>query len=89
MAAEDDYPGSGGPSEELECRPPGVEDLLDLCRELNARKANYVVIGGFAIRAAGYIRDAMDSDLLVETDLENESRVYKALEILPDKAVSE
>jgi phosphoserine phosphatase len=54
-----------------------VEDLLDLCRELNARKANYVVIGGFAIRAAGYIRDTMDIDLLVETDLENESRVYK------------
>ena len=89
MAAEDDHPGSGEPSEELECRPPGVEDLLDLCRELNARKANYVVIGGFAIRAAGYMRDTMDIDLLVETDLENESRVYRALEILPDKAVLE
>jgi hypothetical protein len=29
-----------------------VEDLRDLCRELNRRGASYVVIGGFAMRAA-------------------------------------
>jgi hypothetical protein len=28
-----------------------------LCRELNQRGAKYVVVEGFAIRAAGYIRD--------------------------------
>jgi hypothetical protein len=48
-----------------------------------------VVIDGFAIRAAGYIRQTMDIDLLVDTTPENEQRVYKALEILPDKAVCE
>lgn len=89
MAAENDYSGSGRPIEELECRPPGVEDLLDLCRELNERRAKYIVVGGFAIRAAGYMRDTMDIDLVVATDLENEGRVYRALEILPDKAVLE
>ena len=89
MAPENDYPASGQSSGELECRPPGVEDLLDLCRELNALQAKYVVVGGFAIRAAGYMRDTMDIDLVVATDLENESRVYKALETLPDKAVLE
>ena len=29
----------------------------------------------------------MDIDLLVATDLENEARVFKSLEIFPDKAV--
>jgi hypothetical protein len=48
------------PSNELEPREPTVEDLLDLCRELNQRDAKYVVVGGFAIRAANYIRRTMD-----------------------------
>ena len=40
------------PSKELESREPTVEDLRDLCRDLNQRGAKYVVVGGFAIRAA-------------------------------------
>ena len=39
------------PSHELESREPSVEDLRDLCRELNQRSARYVVVGGFAMRA--------------------------------------
>lgn len=53
------------PSDELASREPKVEDLRDLCRELNARGARYVVIGGFAIRAANFNRATMDVDLLV------------------------
>ena len=53
---------------ELEPRQPTLEDLRDLCRELNARGARYVVVGGFAIRAAGYIRETMDIDLMVARD---------------------
>jgi hypothetical protein len=74
---------------ELEPREPTVEDLRDLCRQLNARGAKYVVIGGFAIRAAGYNRRTMDVDLLVATDRDNEARVFAALASLPDKAVCE
>jgi hypothetical protein len=85
MDVEGDHPSP----EELESRPPSAEDLRDLCRELNSRQANYVVVGGFAMRAIGYDRQTMDIDLLVRTDLENEQRVYKALEIFPDKAVRE
>jgi hypothetical protein len=70
-------------------RPPSVEDLVRLCAELNAQGAKYVVIGGFAIRGAGYMRETMDVDLLIDTSLENEALVYQALEILPDKAVKE
>jgi hypothetical protein len=73
-------------------RPPRaatLEDLVDLCRELNAQGAKYVVVGGFAIRAAGYIRETVDVDLLVDVSLENEAKVYRSLEYLPDKAVRE
>jgi phosphoserine phosphatase len=82
---EDDRP----PNEELAPRQPTVEDLRDLCRELNLRGAKYVVIGGFAIRAANYLRETMDVDLMVAADLENEAKVFSALATLPDNAVRE
>jgi hypothetical protein len=81
----DDLP----PDSELTPRQPTLEDLRDLCRELNARGARYVVVGGFAIRAAGYIRGTMDVDLVVARDRENEIRVFGALSTLSDNAVRE
>jgi hypothetical protein len=84
MVMADDYP-----SNELASREPTVEDLRDLCRELNQRSAKYVVVGGFAIRAAEYVRRTMDVDLLVATDAENEAKVFSALSTLPDNAVRE
>jgi hypothetical protein len=77
------------PSNELESREPTVEDLRNLCRELNLRGAKYVVIGGFAIRAANYLRQTMDVDLMVAADAENEAKVFSALSTLPDNAVRE
>lgn len=85
MVMEDDR----APKPELEPREPSVEDLIELCRELNARQACYVVVGGFAIQAAGYGRRTMDVDLIVATDPENEARVVQALATLPDNAVRE
>jgi len=76
-------------SNELESREPTVEDLRNLCRELNQRGAKYVVVGGFAIRAANYNRRTMDVDLIVAADLENEAKVFAALATLPDNAVRE
>lgn len=76
-------------SSELEPREPTVEELRDLCRELNQRGAHYVVIGGFAVRAAGHNRRTMVVDLIVAADRENESRVFSALSTLPDNAVRE
>lgn len=77
------------PSNELEPREPTVEDLRDLCRELNQRTAKYVVVGGFAMRAANYNRRTMDVDLLVAADRENEAKIFSALATLPDNAVRE
>ena len=48
-----------------------------------------MVIGGFAINYHGYIRATEDIDILVASDLENQSRVKRALEVLPDKAILE
>lgn len=82
---EDDHP----PAPELEPREPSVEDVVELCRELNRQSARYVVVGGFAVRAAGYARRTMDVDLIVAADRANEARVFAALATLPDKAVLE
>jgi hypothetical protein len=85
VAVEDDHP----PAATLEAREPTVEDLVELCRHLNATNAKYLVIGGFAIRAAGYDRRTMDIDLLIDTALENEAKVFEALAYLPDQAAKE
>jgi hypothetical protein len=74
---------------ELTSRAPERSDLVNLCRELNERGARYLVIGGFAIIAAGYARTTGDLDLLIDATLENEARVFKALEILPDQCAKE
>ncbi len=74
-------------TDDRESRQPTVEDLLELCRELNRLGAKYLIVGGFAIRGAGYLRETGDLDVIIGTDPENESKVFKALEILPDKAV--
>jgi hypothetical protein len=77
------------PTPQLESREPSVEDLVGLCVELNAEGARYLVIGGFAIRAAGYDRRTMDIDLLVEATPDNETRVLAAVSRLPDGAAKE
>lgn len=70
-----------------EARPPLLEDLVSLCRNLNHEGARYVVIGGMAIIQAGFGRATNDIDLLIETSQENQDRVRKALMSLPDQAV--
>jgi predicted nucleotidyltransferase len=77
------------PPQELEPREPTVEDLRELCRELNDRGAKFVVVGGFAMRAANFLRETMDIDLVVAIDMENEAKVFSALSTLPDNAVRE
>jgi hypothetical protein len=78
--ADDHAADSGG----LESREPTVEELCDLCRELNQRGARYLVVGGFAIRAAGYIRRTMDVDLLVDTGLLNGMKRLPGFEALSE-----
>lgn len=82
MVDKDDDPGA-------ESRPPTLNDLLSICRELNERKAKYIIIGGMAMIQAGFVRGTEDIDLLIDSSAGNQAAVRKALEILPDKAVRE
>lgn len=75
--------------EGLSSRMPLQNDLVALATILNEAGARYIVIGGFAVITSGFPRSTMDLDLIIATDLENEAKVYKALESLPDKAVLE
>lgn len=85
MDAENDNQNS----QELEPREPSTEDLVELCRELNANGVAYMIVGGFAIINAGYPRRTSDVDILMDTSRKNEALVYKSLEIFHDKAVLE
>jgi hypothetical protein len=70
-------------------RTPEQTDLAKLCASLNAESARYIVVGGMAIIQQGLLRTTEDIDLLLEPSRDNQSRVRKALEILPDKSVRE
>jgi hypothetical protein len=70
-------------------RTPEQTDLIKLCAALNAESARYIVVGGMAIIQQGFLRATEDIDLLLERSRDNQSRVLKALEILPDKSVRE
>jgi len=61
---------------------------VGLCRALNQRGAKYIVIGGFAMIAAGLPRMTADVDLLVAADLENEAKVFSGLATLPSRLPS-
>lgn len=86
---DDQHAGGSGGKNDLTSRPPVEADLVGLCRELNRRGAKYVVVGGFAVIAAGYPRFTADLDLIVAPDGENEVKVFGALSMLPDNAVRE
>lgn len=73
----------------LESRPPLPKDLALICRSLNQEAVKYLVIGGFAVIQHGFLRTTADIDLLVDGDPENQAKLKRALEVLPDKAVRE
>jgi hypothetical protein len=71
----------------LESRPPTLDDLLALCRQLNAAGAKYMVIGGMAVIQHGFVRATEDIDLLIDSSPENIQRIQQALSYLPDGAI--
>jgi hypothetical protein len=75
--------------EETPPRTPEQSDLVKLCAALNAQGASYIVVGGMAIIQQGFLRATEDIDLLLENSRQNQARVRRALEILPDQAVRE
>jgi predicted nucleotidyltransferase len=56
-------------------------DLVGICRELNQRSVNYIVIGGMAINIHGFTRNTEDIDLLIETEETNERKILEVLSL--------
>lgn len=59
------------------------ERLTAVCRLLNAAKARYTIVGGFAMAMHGVVRATKDVDVLIDPTLVNARRVLSALEELP------
>ncbi len=57
-------------------------DLRSLLELLHTREVRFVVIGGVAVAAHGYIRGTADLDLVPDPDPENLKRVVEVLEEL-------
>lgn len=60
-----------------------VHSIETIIRRFNEAEVRYVVVGGVAVAAHGYLRFTADLDLML--DLENEENVRLALEILKDE----
>ncbi len=69
-------------------RAPHLEDIVKLCKALNAQGARYLLIGGFAVILHGFVRTTKDVGLLVDPSVGNMTRVKRALAILPDNAAA-
>ncbi|MBM4386246.1 MAG: nucleotidyl transferase AbiEii/AbiGii toxin family protein [Deltaproteobacteria bacterium] len=70
-------------------RPPTIDDLVELCGNLNEAGARYVLIGGFAMAYHGMPRMTEDIDLLIDPAPENVRRIRDALSYLPDNAAKD
>ncbi len=70
-------------------RPATLDDLKMLIAALNAKGAEYLLIGGYALFAHGYHRATTDIDVLVPATREAGERVKEALLVLPDQAAKD
>lgn len=77
-----------GPDDRDYSRAPELEDLLTLCKALNAEGVKYVLIGGFAVILHGFVRATKDIDLLVDASTENIRRLKRGMAVLPDNAIA-
>lgn len=56
-------------------------DLLAFVESLNAAKAKYVIVGGYAVAYHGHPRFTGDIDFFIESTPENAERVVKAIDL--------
>jgi hypothetical protein len=58
--------------------PPDFKEFL---KSLDARNARFMLIGGYAVNAFGYVRNTVDMDVWIASDPENLRRVLQAISI--------
>ncbi|WP_462321547.1 nucleotidyltransferase domain-containing protein [Halochromatium sp.] len=73
-------------SDVLFTRPASWEDVIATARLLNRYEVRYLLVGGYALAAHGYVRMTEDIDIAVAPDPENSRRWVLALSELPDGA---
>ena len=56
--------------------PPDFKEFLRL---LEVHGARFLLIGGYAVNAFGYVRNTIDIDVWIASDEENERRVIQAV----------
>lgn len=71
------------------CRPATLDDLKLLLRSLNDHQVEYLLIGGYALAAHGYLRATTDIDVMVSGTSEAGQRMKDALMLLPDGAAKD
>jgi predicted nucleotidyltransferase len=71
------------------CRPATLDDLKLLLRSLNDHQVEYLLIGGYALAAHGYLRATTDIDVMVAATSETGQRMKDALMLLPDGAAKD
>jgi hypothetical protein len=54
-------------------------DISSILKSLNAQRVQYVVIGGMALPAHGYVRFTVDIDILIKPTRENARRTIAGL----------
>jgi predicted nucleotidyltransferase len=67
-------------------RPATLDDLKLLVRSLNAKGADYLLIGGYALFVHGYHRGTVDIDILAPMSREVGRKIREALMTLPEQA---
>lgn len=70
-------------------RPATWDDVVRVTRLLEAAGVRYVLVGGYALAAHGFVRMTQDVDIAVAADAENARRWVAALSELPDGAARE
>lgn len=70
-------------------RPATWEDVVRTARLLNREGVRYVLVGGYALAAHGYVRMTEDIDIAVSPDAQHARCWIAALPRLPDGAAGE
>src|SRR5580700_301359 len=54
-------------------------DFKEFLKSLDAHNARFLLIGGYAVNAYGYVRNTVDMDIWIASDPDNLRRVLKAI----------
>jgi len=54
-------------------------DFKEFLKLLNAHSARFLLIGGYAVNAFGYVRNTVDMDVWIAIDADNQQKVLQAI----------